>query len=389
MNPFGIILKPRVVAAFVAFSLFAFSSTTVLADAGVTDSRYFVPSTRSFWRNTMGARHVFDTGFTADLNDLQLGIAKFAGLKPVPVEKYNILADMAVGASVSATPLMTPTQPVSWGVRAMLDDDTLTGTTGGAGVTVAILDTGVDRTHPDLKSRINRCEDFTNPSGALIDNSCDDLNGHGTHIAGIIAADGGLTGTGLYGLAPQASISIYRTCNTGGSCFADDVATALRVAVDDGANIIVLGLGGESDSQLVDDAIAYAQQKKVMVIAGAGNDGPYDDSEDWPARNPAVVSVGAIDSKKAAADFSSRGDIELGAPGVNIESTFRDDGYAILSGTSMAAPHVAGIAARLWVKDASDPAQATRDLLHKISVDIAPPGDDGTTGWGMPEEMKK
>lgn len=389
--------KPRVIAVFIAFSVLLASPVSVLAASGGTDTRYFVPSTRTFWRNAMGARHVFEDGFTADLSDFQLRVAKFAGLRPIPVKKFYILADTQTAESVSPTPQTTPTQSVSWGVRAMLGDEKLAQTSGGQGVTVAILDTGIDREHPDLRSRIDGCFDFANPSKGMVEDSCDDLNGHGTHVAGIIAADGGLTGEGLYGFAPQASISAYRVCNSAGTCLSDDIAVAMRTAVDNGANIIVLGLGGESESSFIDDAIAYAQEKEVLVIAGAGNDGPYDDSMDWPARNASVVAVGALDSEKNPAEFSSRGinhktkayqsnegDIELAAPGVNIESTFRDGGYAILSGTSMAAPHIAGMAARLWQKDALRPAQATRLLLHEMAQDISPVGDDDATGWGMP-----
>ncbi len=397
MNPVSIMSKPRVVAVFIAFSLLVSAPASALAASTGTDSRYFIPSTRTFWRNAMGARHVFEDGFTADLSDLQLRIAKFAGLGPVPVKKFYILADTQAVDSVSPTPQMVPTQSVPWGVRAMLNDETLDRTSGGAGVAVAILDTGIDREHPDLKSRVDGCFDFADPFKGLTEDSCDDLNGHGTHMAGIIAADGGLTGKGLYGFAPEASISIYRVCSNAGTCLSDDIAVAMRTAVDNGAQIIVLGFGGESESSFIDDAIAYAQEKEVLIVAGAGNDGPYDNSVDWPARHPLVIAVGALDSKEVAAEFSSRGtnwetkayqvdegDVDLAAPGVNIESTFRDGGYAILSGTSMAAPHVAGLAALFWQKEASHSADATRALLHEMAKDVEPVGDDDATGWGMP-----
>ncbi len=402
MNHARSMLKPKIVAVFIAFTMLLASPASVVAASSTTSARYYVPSTRSFWRNAMGARHVFEDGFTADLSDFQLRIAKFAGLRPILVKKFNILADVQAVESVSPTPQTTPTQSVPWGVRAMLNDEKLTKTSGGEGVVVAILDTGIDREHPDLKSRIDDCYDFADPAKGMIEDSCNDLNGHGTHMAGIVAADGGLTGEGLYGFAPQASISIYRTCNNAGTCLSDDIAVAMRTAVDNGAQIIVLGFGGEAVSSFIDDAIAYAQEKEVLVIAAAGNDGPYDDSVDWPARNPSVISVGALDSEKVIAEFSSHGlngetkayqanegDIEFAAPGVNIESTFRDGGYAILSGTSMAAPHIAGMAARLWQKDAKHPAQEVRSLLHGLAEDIGPAGDDDATGWGMPVMVAK
>lgn len=380
-------MKSTIVAVFLAFSLLLATPVAAFAASSGSSSRYLVQTTSLFWRNALGARHVFSDGFTADLNDLQLRLAKFAGLKPIPVKKFNILADdqATPTATISPTPQNLPSQSVPWGVRAMLGNSTLKQTSGGAGITVAVLDTGIDRTHPDLESRIDGCFDFTNPSNGFVKDSCDDLNGHGTHMAGIIAADGGPLGDGLYGFAPQASISAYRVCDRDGNCLSDDIAVAMRAAVDSGAQIIVLGLGGESESSFIDDALAYAKDHDVLVIAAAGNDGPYDDSMDWPARNPLAVSVGALDNTLTPADFSSRGtSVELAAPGVNVESTFRDGGYAILSGTSMAAPHVAGLAALVWQKNAPHPAQATRTLLHKLAHDIAPAGTDTATGFGMP-----
>ena len=135
----------------------------------------------------------------------------------------------------------------------------------------------------------------------------------------------------------------------------------------------------------------------VLVVAAAGNDGPYVGSVDYPAASNKVIAVGALDVNKVISDWSSRGinsqttaylvedgDIEFAAPGVSVESTWKDGGYAILSGTSMAAPHISGLAAKLWQKDALAPADATRDLLRKFSTDLLPLGDDDDSGWGIP-----
>ena len=388
-------MKRTISALFLSFMLVALAPTTALAASKSTNSRYFVASTRSFWRNAMGARHVFEDGFTADLSDLQVKIAKLAGLKPVAVKKFNILAETT--ESASPTPQMTPSQSVSWGVRAMLDDTELKSTSGGSDILIALLDTGVERSHPDLSRRVEGCSDLVNPVESFVEGECEDVNGHGTHMAGIIVADGGPEGLGSYGFAPQASISAYRVCNATGTCFSDDIAIALNHAVDAGAQIIVLGMGGDAQSSFIHDALVYAAEHDVLVIGAAGNDGPYDDSLDWPARDPLVVSVGAVDNLRVPAEFSSRGlnadtesfvsnggDVEFAGPGVNIESTFRDGGYAILSGTSMASSHVAGLAALVWQSTAKHPAEATRDLLHELADDIADAGDDTATGWGFP-----
>lgn len=387
-------MNTKLFASFALISLVFVIPAGAQAASDSSDGRYFVETGRAFWRGAMGARHVFENGFTANLSDLQLGIAKIAGLKPIPVATFNILSESEAPVP---TPQTRPSQRVSWGVRVMLDDLELQQTSGGAGIRIAVLDTGVELTHPDLRRRVVGCFDFTDIARSLIEGQCEDLNGHGTHVAGILAADGGEDSTGSFGFAPQASISAYRVCSNAGSCLSDDVAAAIRHAVDAGANILVVGMGGEEAGSFIQDAIAYAVAHDVLVVAGSGNDGPYDNSVDWPARDVRVVSVAAVDNKNEPAEFSSRGvnaastayiadegDTELAAPGVNIESTYRGGGYAILSGTSMAAPHVAGLAALLWQSGDEHPAEATRKLLHDHALDIAAPGDDATTGWGLP-----
>ncbi len=394
------IMKPIFAAIFLVFSFVLASSPSTHAASVNADGRYFIPTTRSFWKNAIGARHVFEDGFTATLSDLQLKLVRLAGLRPIPVKKFNILAETI--ALSSPTPQAIPSQLVSWGIREMLDDPQAKETAGGSGVTVAVLDTGVDREHPDLARRIVGCVSFSDGAKPIVEDSCDDANGHGTHMAGIIAADGGVFGEGIYGFAPSASISAYRVCDGDGLCYSDDIGAAMMRAVDDGAQIIVLGFGGESESSFIDDALVYAMEHDVLVIAAAGNDGPYDDSLDWPARSERVVSVGALDNAQAPAEFSSRGlndstrayqrnegDVEFAAPGINIESTYRGGGYAILSGSSMAAPHVAGLAALVWQSDAKNSAEATRFLLREMAADINLKGDDSATGWGMPHILHR
>ncbi len=371
-----------------------------VSHAASDDTRYFVKSTSGWWKKSFGVRHNFDNGFTADLSDSQLWVAKFFGVSIEPVKRLNILPDLSqmsvLSGKVQATKRIKPTEQVPWGVKAVYNDSLLSKSSGGAGVNIAILDTGILKPHPDLKERIKTCKDFSG-SAAVADGKCDDKNGHGTHIAGIIAADGGSDGFGIYGMAPEASLFIYKVCSNNGTCWADDIAIALRMAADDGANIVNMSLGSDNPSQLITDATDYAISKNVLVIAAAGNDGPYAGSIDYPGSDADVVAVGAVDKDIKISDWSSRGnnststpyivedkDMELVAPGVNVESTWKDGGYAILSGTSMAAPHVVGLAAKLWQKDALNPASATRDLLHKLTADLLPIGDDDSSGFGFP-----
>ncbi|MEK9157969.1 MAG: S8 family serine peptidase [Patescibacteria group bacterium] len=381
--------------AFISFFALATGAHAAPAQTPTTDSRYLVKSTSNFWKKSFQVRNVFDYGFTADLTDWQLKLAKVFGVEVVPVKKLNIL--VTTKKVVSKPFIKTPTTQVGWGVEALYGDTLGSDMpSGGEDVNVAVLDTGILTTHPDLKARITACSDFSGVD-TFTKNSCDDKNGHGTQVAGIIAADGGADGKGMYGVAPASNLMIYKTCASDGTCFSDDVAVAIRHAVDDKAQIIVLSLGSDSESQLINEAVAYATEQGVMVISAVGNDGPYVGSLDYPASQLDVVSVGSVDSLLNVPTWSARGgnlastsyskqagDLEFVAPGVNIESTSINSDYVTLSGTSMAAAHLAGLAAKEWQIEAEHPAESTRELLHRFSHDILPLGDDNASGWGMP-----
>ena len=379
---------------FIFTSLLLAATTT---HAATNDNRYLVKSTSSFWKKSLIVRNVFDGGFTADLSDWQLRMTKIFGVEVAPVKKLNILAVTPVPTPKTPVKSKTPAGPVAWGVGYTygndLDEEL---PTGGKDVVVAILDTGVNRNHPDLKNRISDCADFSAGAG-FVNGKCDDKNDHGTHMAGIVAADGGAKGLGIYGVAPESKLAIYKVCDTDGTCFSDDVASAIRYAADQKVNIILISIGSDTESTLINNAVVYAVGKGALVIAAGGNDGPDSDGIDYPAAQSEVISVGALDAKEDVPEWSSRGnnenseaylrepgDLELIAPGVNIESTGKDGDYVTLSGTSMAAAHVAGLAAKEWQKDADNPADATRDLLHKFTQDILPLGDDEDSGWGVP-----
>lgn len=383
--------------------------------------RYFVKSSSAFWKNAFNARHEFQDGFTADLNDWQIRFGKFLRITIEPVAVLQILPEMTAvdSASVEAkkdkpAPIEKPTErslpadQTSWGMEYIYQDSFLAKTEGGADVKVAVLDTGVNISHPDLQSRVAECTDFTNVRFSVLDGKCEDKNGHGTHVSGIIAADGGSDGLGIYGVAPEALLLAYRVCSATGSCYADDVAIAIKTAVERGANIINLSLGSDKPISFITNAIDYAAANDVLIVAAAGNDGPYFASLDYPAAQSSVVAVGAIWTDRQVEDWSSRGgnsktipwlvedgDIEFAAPGSNIESTWKNGGYALLSGTSMAAPFVSGLAAKYWSRFtlteeelAARPeygqAAALREFLQKGALDIDVGGDDDASGFGFP-----
>ncbi|MDP3954570.1 MAG: S8 family peptidase [bacterium] len=426
--------KKAVFALFLATFLAFLPFESASADSG----RFFVQSTSNFWKTALGARNVFEKGFSADLSDFQFRFAKIFGLKVEPVDVLNILQELSpsptpfvdpiipseaplsaiVKAASESLPIPTPAVDTSgknnakgrppiqreepsdqtpWGIEAVYNSDLIASTSGGFGVSIAILDTGITITHPDLKNRIDDCKDFTSFKSPIVNGKCEDKNGHGTHVAGIIVADAGSDGLGIYGIAPLASVSAFKVCGNNGSCFADDIAVAIRHAADNSINIINMSFGSDADSSLIRDAVNYAASRGVLMVAASGNDGPFVSSIDYPAAYSSVIGVGAFDSTIKITEWSSRGDnseteefvveekdIEFAMPGENIESTWSNNGYTILSGTSMASPFLTGLAAKYWQADAEDSAAATREFLHSLAQDVDEPGDDDASGWGFP-----
>jgi len=234
----------------------------------------------------------------------------------------------------------------------------------GNGVVVAVVDTGVDYNHEDLRNNIwtnaneiagNGIDDDGN--GYVDDNygwnfseknnNTLDINGHGTHVSGAIAGEN--NNYGVTGIAYNAKIMPVKVLNDSGSGSYNSISKGIRYAVDNGANVINLSLGGASSNRTLEAAIDYASSKGAIVVMAAGNDG--DSSPDYPARYAykSGIAVGAVDRNNNMPNFSNRsGTNEIAyvtAPGVKVYSSVPNNQYATYSGTSMAAPHVAGVVA--------------------------------------------
>ncbi|SDJ82617.1 S8 family peptidase [Sediminibacillus albus] len=213
-------------------------------------------------------------------------------------------------------------------------------TRGSSGTEIAVLDTGVDYNHPDLDSKTIRGYDFVDNDYTPMD-----LNGHGTHVAGTAAAETN-NGAGIAGMAPNTRILAVRVLDANGSGSLNDIADGIRYAADNGAEVINLSLGCNCDTQTLENAVNYAWNQGSVVVAAAGNDGVSTTFE--PASYHNVIAVGAVDRNDRRASFSNYGTwVDVTAPGVDIAATVPNNGYSYMSGTSMASPHVAGLAGLL------------------------------------------
>ena len=249
-------------------------------------------------------------------------------------------------------------------------------TSDASNIIVGVIDTGVDYKHPDLKD--NMWTRAGKHGYDFYDNDDDpmDEEDHGTHCAGTIAGVGN-NGIGVTGVSWNAKIMALRFMGPDGSGATSDAVRCIDWGVANGAHILANSWGGPNTSPELSEAVARAERKGVLFIVAAGNTlnsgNDNDQRPSYPAslRQTNVLSVGAIDVKDARASFSHYGkqSVDLGAPGVNILSTVRNNGYESMSGTSMAAPHVAGAAALVWARTFSSPVQdpgqmgRVRDLL--------------------------
>ena len=264
---------------------------------------------------------------------------------------------------------------IQWGPRKIEADYAWNITLGNSSILVAIVDTGIDWNHPDLSANyVPLGYDWVND-----DSDPSDDNGHGTHVAGIVAAVIN-NSIGVAGLS-QVKIMAEKALNETGYGNAYDLADAITHAVDEGAKIIVMSWGSDSPSILIHNAIKYAYRAGALLVAAAGNNATS--NEFYPAAWSEVIAVSATDKNDNLASFSNFGDwIELAAPGVNIFSTIPDDSYAYKSGTSMAAPFVAGVAALTWSKYPELTRDELRSHLHATADDLGQEGFDIYFGYG-------
>ena len=278
-----------------------------------------------------------------------------------------------------------------WGLDAVGAIEAQDAGVTGAGVVVAVVDSGVAAGGPDGITTLLDGYDFVDD-----DADADDPNGHGTHVAGTIAQATG-NGVGVAGVAPGAAILPVRVMGADGTGYTSDIAAGILYAVDHGADVINLSLGSSSPSATEEVALLSAEAAGVLVVASSGNDG-LDEGVGYPAAYEQVIAVGAADFAGARTAYSNAGaTLELVAPGGDLDADLSGDGYGdgilqetridgtwgyyFYQGTSMAAPHVAGAAALLIAAGAS--AEEARALLQSTAIDQGAAGWDADHGYGL------
>ena len=278
----------------------------------------------------------------------------------------EVTADATTTADFALDPVesVEDGQITPWGIDKIKAPDAWE-TTAGAGVGVCVADTGIDKDHVDLTYVEGRNFSTGNPWGNNVDpDAYDDGHGHGTHVAGTVAAtDNAL---GVVGVAHEVGLYVAKVLRDNGSGYTSQIIDGLYWCADDaGAEVINMSFGG-SGTDALEDAIADIAEGGVVLVAASGNDGA--DSPSCPACYEDVIAIGATDDTDAIASFSNRGE-DVNAPGVDVLSTLPGDDYEKWSGTSMASPHAAGVAALIIATGTTDQDEV-RDKLTGSADEI-------------------
>ncbi len=285
-------------------------------------------------------------------------------------------------------------QVLEWGVDRVDADLVWTIPVTGLGIKVSVIDTGIDKDHPDLTANIKGGINFV-PKGQKVDsNAWDDDNGHGTHVAGIVGAVN--NEIGVIGVAPEAGLYAVKVLDRQGRGYLSDVIAGIEWSVNNGIQVANMSLGTATHVDVFEAACDAAEAAGVLLVAAAGNSGDGDGTTNeviYPAKYSSVIAVAATAKDDSTPTWSSEGEeVELAAPGVDIRSTWKGGGYKTISGTSMASPHVAGTAALLletvsleydYDGDGTWAPMELRACLIDAADDMGPEGFDNYYGHGM------
>jgi subtilisin len=291
----------------------------------------------------------------------------------------------------------------SWGVQYIGSQPVHNQGINGAGVKIAVLDTGIDYDHPDLNNSYKGGYDFVNNDADPWDDNCLTYlkTCHGTHVSGIIAAEH--NGIGVVGVAPGASIYAVKVLDAGGFGAASLVVSGIEWAMNNNMSIISMSIESTENNTAVFEAVNAAYNSGILVVAAGGNTNGRPVL--YPAAYDSVIAVTAIDLSGQRASFSPIDPkIEVAAPGVSINSTVciiadlshcLQNGYGLLNGTSMAAPHVTGVAALIFSTnfpdvnhDGKKDNKDVREIIRNSAFDAGVPGKDDVYGYGIVDASK-
>lgn len=250
-------------------------------------------------------------------------------------------------------------------------------------VKVAVLDTGVDYRPLDFKGRVDIANEknFVDPNG---EGSAIDDHGHGTHVAGVIGAIQN-NGTSMRGMMPAVSILPVKVLDASGSGDTEQIALGIKYAVDAGAKVINMSLGG-SESRTIGYMLKYAYDRGVVVVAATGNDG--DSSVSYPASSKYTISVGATNTFGIVSDYSNHGyGVDVVAPGTKVASLVPNGNVVYMDGTSMATPHVSAVVGLLLSTRPTLKVEEVRQLLHRTAQPVAFSGGDATEGMSYEDGL--
>ena len=314
--------------------------------------------------------------------------AAIEGLKRNPNVEY-IRADIRIQAIAKGgkgggkkppkdDPTPEPSEVLEWNVD-QIDAEKAWSYSTGAGSKVAVVDTGIDKDHPDLAENIAGGRNYVRKGRKLSTGKWDDDNGHGTHVAGIIAAlDNEI---GVIGVAPEAQLYGVKVLDSRGNGWMGDLIAALEWAVTNNMDVVNMSLSASEGDPLLESACQSAADAGILLVAASGNNGGQ---VQFPAQYGSVIAVGATNSSDQVTSWSNKGSsLEIVAPGLSVRSTWKGGSYETLDGTSMATPHVAGVCALMRGLPESLAPEDPRTQLQITADDLYAEGRDTTSGFGL------
>lgn len=288
---------------------------------------------------------------------------------------YLYLTNEAVSEATPIVPNDALYSQYQWNLPSIETEKGWTTSKGDDGVIIAVLDTGVQTNHPDLQGKLADGMNIVNEQAAPEDDV-----GHGTHVSGIIGASVN-NGEGVAGVSWFNKIMPVKVLDSSGAGSTYAVAQGIIWAVDHGAKVINMSLGNYAEADFLHDAIKYAYERDVVLIAASGNDNT--ERPGYPAAYPEVFAVAATNNNKEKASFSNYGDyIDVAAPGDSIASTYPGSQYAALSGTSMASPHVAALAGLIRSVNPELTNEEVMEIMRVTAQDLGTEGKDKYFGYG-------